>query len=213
MIEIVPPDSELPPFRFRDGVRETALVLLAVVGFGLTWAEPGVTRDAFEAPPYPGSTMSNRSTDGPARSPSTWLVDGFNVLHAGILGGRDRHEWWTEPRRRELLDRVSLFDGPCSELWVVFDGPRDQPEPEAFAGSGGLAGAVGAEPRMRAVFADSADAWMLARVRASDDPSSIAVVTADRAVAGRARHRGAQVVSPRTFLARCGAAGEPGRTL
>ena len=31
----------------------------------------------------------------------------------------------------------------------------------------------------------------------------LAVVTADRAVAARARHRGAQIVSPRQFLARC----------
>ena len=57
--------------------------------------------------------------------------------------------------------------------------------------------------RVRRFFAPSADDWLVAQVRASPAPDCLAVVTADRAVAGRARHRGAQVVSPRAFLARC----------
>lgn len=221
MIERMWPESAPPTFRFWDGIRETAFVLAAVVGFGLAWAEPVSWRDASTPPHYPGRTMSDRTADESTHVPSTWLVDGFNVLHAGILGGRDRHEWWTEPRRRELLDRVSLFDGPCSELWVVFDGPNngsEEPPAEPGAGDppvgpGSLEAATGADSRLRAVFAESADEWMLARVRAADDPAQIAVVTADRAVASRARHRGAQVVSPRTFLARCNAPSEPGRAL
>jgi predicted RNA-binding protein with PIN domain len=163
------------------------VVLVVVVGFGLAWAEPGRGRDVSERPFYLLEIV-----DEPANTPSIWLVDGFNVLHAGILRGRDRSEWWTEPRRRALLDRVHHFDDPCAELWVVFDGPRAPVDPAAEAG-----------PGPREVFADSADDWLLARVRASDDPSRIAVVTADRAVASRARHRGAQVVSPRAFLERC----------
>jgi len=153
-------------------------------------------------------TMSHRTPDESDRAPTTWLVDGFNVLHAGILRGRDRREWWTEPRRLELLDRVSRFDGPCNELWVVFDGPRDAADASAAPDSSKAA--AGEASPMQAVFADSADDWLLARVRAAEDPASIAVVTADRAVASRARHRGAQVVSPRTFLARCGTESEPG---
>jgi rRNA-processing protein FCF1 len=53
------------------------------------------------------------------------------------------------------------------------------------------------------VFAPSADDWLLARVREEDDPTRVVVVTADRKVAGRARQRGARVVSPRDFLERC----------
>ncbi len=118
-----------------------------------------------------------------------WLVDGYNVLQAAVLGGRDRSQWWTESRRRELLERVSGFDADA-EIWIVFDGP-DDPGAEA-------------EPLgPRCVSAVSADDWLVDRVRGAEDPAEIAVVTADRRVAGRARGRGAQIVSPKDFLARC----------
>jgi predicted RNA-binding protein with PIN domain len=123
------------------------------------------------------------------REPTIWLVDGYNVLHAAVLGGKDRSEWWTHSRRRELLERAAGFDADA-EVWIVFDGPDDS---GATAESGGP----------HCVFADSADDWLVDRVRRADDPAEIAVVTADRQVAGRARGRGAQVVSPRDFLARC----------
>jgi predicted RNA-binding protein with PIN domain len=128
-------------------------------------------------------------------APSIWLLDGFNVLHAGPLGGRDRSEWWTESRRSELLELAGRFDDPRAEIWVVFDGPR--PEPPLTADESGPAS------RPRRVFAPSADEWLLARVRAAGDPGRVAVVTSDRKLADRARHRGAQVFSPRTFLDRC----------
>jgi len=118
-----------------------------------------------------------------------WLVDGYNVLHAGVLGGRDRSGWWTGSRRRELIERVAGFTG-TAEIWIVFDGPDDPaagPEP----------------PGLHCVFAASADDWLIDRVRSAEDPTQIAVVTADRQIAGRARGRGAQVISPRDFLARC----------
>jgi len=121
--------------------------------------------------------------------PTIWLVDGYNVLHAAVLGGQDRSEWWTESRRRELLERVSGFDADA-EIWIVFDGPDDPGGADALHGP-------------RCVFAASADDWLVDRVRKAEDPSEIAVVTADRKVAGRARGRGARIVSPRDFLARC----------
>jgi predicted RNA-binding protein with PIN domain len=135
------------------------------------------------------------AVEDPNDEPSIWLLDGFNVLHAGLLGGRDRAEWWTETRRSELLERVGHFDDPRAEVWVVFDGPH----PEAAAED-----AVGLRaPAPRPVFAPSADEWLLARVRAAEDPGRVAVVTADRKLADRARHRGARVYSPRAFLDRC----------
>jgi hypothetical protein len=42
----------------------------------------------------------------------------------------------------------------------------------------------------------------VARLREAG-PERVPVVTADRQLAGRARHRGAEVVSPLRFLARC----------
>jgi predicted RNA-binding protein with PIN domain len=120
-----------------------------------------------------------------------WLVDGFNVLHAGVLRGKDRQGWWREEMRARLLQRVAAFEDGAAELWVVFDGPGPGTDAEI------------ASLRPRVVFATSADDWLLAAVREAADPAKVVVVTADRQLADRSRHRGAQVVSPRAFLARC----------
>jgi hypothetical protein len=169
---------------FWRGAIESLLVISGFVGVGLAWA--GVEgRDAARAD-YPAASMQESAP------PRVWLVDGFNVLHAGVLRGRDRAEWWSAPRRQQLVAIAERFDDPAAEIWIVFDA-RDPQPPEAEP-----------EGRVRQVFARSADDWLVARVRACEEPGCLAVVTADRAVAGRARHRGAQVVAPRRFLARCG---------
>jgi predicted RNA-binding protein with PIN domain len=137
-------------------------------------------------------------TDGPA--PRRWLVDGYNVLHAALLGGRGREgPWWSEPGRAELLAWAERLDDPEAEVWVVFDGSRP---------AGALAAAPGG--RVRQVFAASADDWLVARVREAPRAEALAVVTADRQLAGRTRQRGARVVSPAEFLARCGRAARAG---
>jgi predicted RNA-binding protein with PIN domain len=174
------------------GALETLAVVAFFMSFGLAWAEVAA-RAPDPRPPYPAPVAEEVKSQ--PRAPSTWLIDGFNVLHVGLLGGRDRSDWWTEARREELLERVVCFDDPDAELWVVFDGPRPEVADAASTGSGG--------ERIRRVFAASADAWLVERVGASEEPGRIAVVTADRQVAGRVRHRGAQVHSPRDFLARC----------
>ena len=138
--------------------------------------------------------MSRDASAAQEEEPRVWLVDGFNVLCAAVLGGRDRAEWWSEPRRTELLERAATFDDPSAEVWVVFDGARPPVEPSTPSAS----------QRVREVFAPSADEWLLARVRRVERPAGLAVVTADRRVAARARRRGARVVSPPAFLARCG---------
>jgi len=156
------------------------------VAVGLGWAAAGSDlrhRDEGCVPiAYAPSPMA-------CSEAKIWLVDGYNVLHAAVLVGRDRSQWWTGSRRRELLERVSGFDADA-EVWIVFDGPDDS-------------GAEAELPGPRCVFADSADDWLVDRVRRAEDPSEIAVVTADRQVAGRARGRGARIVSPKDFLARC----------
>ena len=169
--------------------REIAVTLAIGAGFvatGLAWAGAESVlrqRDEVRAPiVYAASPMA-------CGEPTTWLVDGYNVLHAAVLGGKDRSQWWTESRRRELLEWVSGFDTDA-EIWVVFDGPDDP-------------GGADEPHGPRCVFAVSADDWLVDRVRRAEDPSEIAVVTADRKVAGRARGRGARVVSPKEFLARC----------
>lgn len=167
------------------GLLETASVVAGVLAFGLLWAALGARLAAASAYPLAGSGAASGEQD------VRWLVDGFNVLHAGVLRGNDRQGWWREEMRARLLARVTGFDDETAELWVVFDGSGPPAESELRSA------------RPRVVFAPSADEWLLAEVREAEDPSSVVVVTADRQLADRARHRGAQVMSPRAFLARC----------
>lgn len=173
----------LSRFRFAAGLaRALALVaLFPLVGLAL--------RAGLEAAParpiYPASWMDEIR----AEEPELWLVDGFNVVQVALLGGRDREGWWGAERRHELLARSARLTASGAHVEVVFDGDRPAAEPET--------------PGPRSVFAESADAWLLARVKAAPDPSRIAVVTADRRLAGRVRHHGARVVAPSEFLRRC----------
>lgn len=144
-----------------------------------------------EGSPYP-VPMAAPMTD--ASDDALWLVDGFNVLHAGVLKGRDPEGWWKAPWRAELMTLATAFDEPAERVWVVFDG-SEEPEDELPDGA------------PQRVFAPSADHWILDRLRADDHPQRIRVVTADRKLAARARDRGARVVSPWDFLERCRAEG------
>lgn len=181
---------ESHPPRLRDASAQT------IYAVGVTDESPSSSRAAAAAAvAEAGRSRSPTSAQKPAQAPtqarpSVWLVDGFNVLHVVLLGGRDRSKWWTESKRQVLLGRVAHFEDTEAELWIVFDGRHDDPV---------STGAVGP----RCLFAPSADAWLIERVGAADDPSRLAIVTADRQLAGRARSRGAQVVSPQDFLARC----------
>ncbi len=169
---------------FWRGILESLLVVSGFAGFGFAWA--GFERRDAAQPDYPRPPV-----EASPPTPSLWLVDGFNVLHAGVLRGRDRAQWWTEPRREQLVALAKHFDDAAAEIWIVFDGRGPETPGEAAAS------------RVRRIFAPSADEWLLATVRSSQAPACLAVVTADRAVADRVRHRGAQVVSPSAFLLRC----------
>jgi predicted RNA-binding protein with PIN domain len=180
---------------FLRGTAETFGIVAAFVLAGLvaarlasTTSEPPGADGAF---PYTLEAM----VDEEIREPRVWLVDGFNALHVAVLRGRERAAWWAREGREQILARVRGFDDPSAEIWVVFDGSRP-----AAVGDGD------AERGLRVVFAPSADEWMIRRVR---ETPGVAVVTADRRLAARARARGAKVVSPRDFLARCGAGDAP----
>ena len=144
--------------------------------------------DAPEAP-YPVRAVSE-PTDPAEPLPTLWLVDGFNLLHVTLLHGETREAWWRRAGRDRVVELAGRFDAQDAEVVVVFDG--SQPP------------VVGGDTRgTRVVFAAPADDWLLAAVRAAPDPARVAVVTADRRLASRARHRGAQVVAPGIFAARC----------
>ena len=165
---------------------QTAAVMGAflLLGFGARPATP------YNPPAMSRQdTMSQQDDDAQPAGETVWLVDGFNVLHAGLPNGEDRGEWWRAEAREQLVERAAGFDEAGAEVWVVFDGRRPAPEAE------------GARPRVH--FAPSADTWLLERVRAAEDPDQVVVVTRDRRLADRAKRRGARVVGPTEFLSRC----------
>ena len=125
------------------------------------------------------------------------IIDGFNVLHAGVLLGRDRAGWWQEPAQRRLIERVGRFADPrYPEIWVVFDRRPGQDQRRGAA--------VNDDPRIQVVYAPSADDWIVEQVGALSSQRPITVVTADRLLYDRARRAGAEILSPRRFLAACG---------
>jgi hypothetical protein len=161
-------------------------------------------------------------SDAPAPELPTaelWLVDGYNALHAVLLGGgrseERRQDWWRAEQRQRLVDRVSGFRDTATTIRVIFDGPTPGSASDQLAEAGEPAGDPGraAQPRVEVVFAPSADDWLVRSVRGAPQPKTIVVVTGDRRVAGRCRHAGAAVIAPRAFLAHCSRqqeAGEPG---
>jgi predicted RNA-binding protein with PIN domain len=179
----------MPTRSFAGGVIQALAVIAVFPALGLA-ARAGL--QAGSAPPhYPPTWMEEiraEETEAP-EEPEIWLVDGFNVVQVALLGGREREGWWGAERRDELLARAARLSAAGAVVEVVFDGRRPAPEADV--------------PGPRQVFAESADAWLLARVREAADPARVAVVTADRSLAGRARHRGARVISPSEFLRRC----------
>lgn len=180
---------------FWRGVLASAGVMAGFVAFGLGVA---LLERAARADPYPpGMPAATEQEAGAA--PSVWLVDGYNVLHAGVLRGRDRAGWWKAAAQARVVAAAAGFDDPQAEVWVVFDAARPEAASERCAAPPG--------GRVRLVFTPSADDWIVQKVRGHAEPERLAVVTADRQVAERARHRGARVVSPLAFLRRCGGAG------
>lgn len=183
---------------FLRGVAQTVAIVAGFVGAGLLGgalaggeAAPFTPRGAEELPvAYTRGVEPPEIEAAPPAEPALWLVDGYNVLHVGVLRGAARGgAWWGGAGREALLERVRRFDGGGAAVEVVFDGPD--------AGTGPDPGSP-----LAVVFAPSADEWLLRRARGAR-PGEVAVVTADRRLAARARARGARVVSPGEFLARC----------
>jgi len=179
-----------------ESVREVASSLGVIGAFiALALGSATVLRwMGVEAPsdPYLRSTVSNDASTPDDAQPTLWLVDGFNVLHVVLLHGESRKAWWQSKGRERVVELARAFDAAEADVVVVFDGSQPPPEGEPENAAG-----------LRVVFAAPADDWVLTAVRTAPDPARVAVVTADRRLAARARHRGAQVVAPGVFAARC----------
>lgn len=121
-----------------------------------------------------------------------WLVDGYNVLRTVLRESEVPERWWSSAERDRLVALASsLARAQVDRLWIVFDGS----EPSRHAPAD-----------VELVFAPSADAWIRRRVASAPVPERVRVVSRDRKVADRARHKGARVVDPSEFVARCRAA-------
>jgi predicted RNA-binding protein with PIN domain len=124
------------------------------------------------------------------------IIDGFNVLHAGVLTGRDRAKWWQPTMQRRLVERVeSCTDITYTNLWIIFDRRADtQAEYEDVTSY---------DPRIRVFYAPSADEWIVAQVDELAGQRAVTVVTADRLLRERVRRAGGLLSSPMHFLASC----------
>src|SRR5215203_559351 len=120
---------------------------------------------------------------------SLLLIDGFNVLHAGILTGRDRANWWRAAMQRRLVDRVERYaSAEHPELWIIFDRrPNAQTEYEDVTSN---------SPRISVFYAPSADDWLVSQVETWTSQRTITVVTADRLLRERVRRAGGTLSSP-----------------
>ncbi len=127
-----------------------------------------------------------------------YLVDGFNLLHAVVLSGRERAEWWRASNRARVVELAARF--ASGEIWVVFDvrGPREELS---------LAARLEATPQQAGVqirYAPSADDYIVAVCADVQGRREVVVVSADRALLDRCRHRGAARISPWKFAEQCG---------
>ncbi len=112
------------------------------------------------------------------------LVDGNNVMGARPDG------WWRDRdgAMRRLVARLETLEE--DEVAVVFDGR------ERALGAARVAVAFACGGR------NAADDEIARRVLADPDPTGLAVVTSDRALAGRVAAAGAEVVGAGAFRAR-----------
>ena len=135
------------------------------------------------------------------------LVDGFNVLHAVLLGREREDGWWKREPRERLLRRIRGWRGPANEIWVAFDGTQPawsvwaEPFPDLVTAEeepGDIP-----TPIIHSLFVESADDWIVRRARRAPQPERMIVVSGDHKVAGRARSAGCEVWTPWTLISQC----------
>ena len=125
---------------------------------------------------------------------SILIIDGFNVLHAVVLVGRDRAGWWQPVAQRRLLARVEQLEVSYSSMWIVFD---RRPSTDEIAED-----VTSDDPRIRVRYAPSADDWIVAEVERLPPQHTLTVVTADRQLRERVRRAGGTILSPAAVFGR-----------
>lgn len=130
--------------------------------------------------------MSPHTTTG-----SVLVVDGANVVGSRPDG------WWRDRAgaARRLHERLAVADTGYDEVVLVLEGQAKAGVP------------AGTDAHVRTVHAprDGDDAIVRQARAASASGRQVAVVTADRILAGRAEHAGASVLRPSWLLDRLAA--------
>lgn len=131
-----------------------------------------------------------------------YLIDAYNFLHAVVLKGRERANWWSCENQARVVSAVAALavGREAFEAWVVFDRRG-----EADAGASGGA-PVGVAPGIEVHSAADADDYIVARCAELSGVRELWVVSADRSLGDRALRHGARRLSPWAF-----AGSEPGR--
>ena len=134
--------------------------------------------------------------------PPLYLIDAYNFLHAVVLKGRRRANWWSSDNQRRVVAAVAAIgaEREAFEACVVFDRRGAASDVERALGGA----PVGAGPGIEVHSAPDADDYIVARCAELSGRREIWVVTADRSLGDRARRHGARRLSPWAF-----AAGEP----
>jgi YacP-like NYN domain-containing protein len=124
-----------------------------------------------------------------------YLVDGFNFLHAVLLVGSARPHWWRLENQQRVVDWC-MAAGVVREgvdLWIVFD--QREGREQSGSGGGALVGGAGVQIH----HAPDADDYIVARCGELCSERDVVVVSADRSLVDRAKHRGARASSPWAF--------------
>lgn len=128
------------------------------------------------------------------------LIDAFNFLHAVVLKGRDRKNWWcSENQARVVAAVLALRAGrEPFDAWLVFDRRGEMPGPAALDPVLHAA-ALTVVPGIEVHSAPDADDYIVARCAELSGARELWIVSADRALGDRARRHGAHRVSPWAF--------------
>ncbi len=118
-----------------------------------------------------------------------WYFDGYNVLHAVLLGRERDVAWWHRDFQRRVVVWAEFVAGCApvhgSPVTVVFDAERPLGESETVSSA-----------HIAVVYAPSADDWIVESCRRKPGAN---VVSADRALGDRVRATGGRVYKPWDF--------------
>lgn len=125
------------------------------------------------------------------------IIDGFNVLHAVVLVGRDRAGWWQPAAQRRLVERVEQLPPSYPTIWIVFD---RRPSTSDVPREGIPEEVTSNDPRLRIAYAPSADDWIVHEVERLAPHHTVTVVTADRPLRDRVWRVGGSLLSPQSLF-------------